>query len=317
MCSHCVQTLLKDLKVPLQLKWSRSNDLPHLLGSYPQAVVVKGKVYVGGAEPSRTGQKGLVMLFNPPVEQWTTLPLYDYAHFGMAVVNNQLILVGGVNPQTEQKTNKIGVWNEQYGKWVHPYPSMQVVRQSPRVVNHDDKWLVVVGDFGDRMNDVSRVEILDISTFEGKWIAAPPITQPLYKVTSAVVGNLFVLCGGIMRRGAAIQVCLDDLISQATAAETAAVNGVNALPTPSPWQTLPRAPLEGSTALAYDGALLVVGGVGTNVIHFYQPINRMWIKLTAELPTERAACVCVVLPDGRLLVTGGDINEKRVDIACF
>ena len=194
---------------------------------------------------------------------------------------------------------------------------MQVARQSPRVVNHDDKWLVVVGDFGDRMNDVSRVEILDISTFEGKWIAAPPITQPLYKVTSAVVGNLFVLCGGIMRRGAAIQVCLDDLISQATAAETAAVNGVNALPTPSPWQTLPRAPLEGSTALAYDGALLVVGGVGTNVIHFYQPINRMWIKLTAELPTERAACVCVVLPDGRLLVTGGDINEKRVDIACF
>ena len=64
------------------------------------------------------------------------------------------------------------------------------------IVIHDDKWLVVVGDFGDRMNDISRVEILDVSTFQGKWIAAPPITQPLYKITSAVVGNLFVLCGG-------------------------------------------------------------------------------------------------------------------------
>ena len=261
-------------------------------------------------------KKGTVMVFNPPFEQWTTLPPYDYVHFGMAVVNNQLILVGGVNPQTEHKTNKLGVWNDQYGRWVHPYPSMQVARQSPRVVTHDDKWLVVVGDFGDMMNDVSRVEILDVSTFQGKWITAPPITQPLYKITSVVVGNLFMLCGGIMRRGAAIQVCLDDLISQATATQSAAMNRVSALPTPSPWQTLPRAPLEGSTALALNGALLAVGGVGTKAIHLYQPSSRKWIK-AGELPTERAACVCVVLPDGRVLVTGGEINEKRVDIACF
>ena len=181
-------------------------------------------------------KKGTVMVFNPPFEQWTTLPPYDYVHFGMAVVNNQLILVGGVNPQTERKTNKLEVWNDQYGRWVHPYPSMQVARQSPRVVMHDDKWLVVVGDFGNMMNDVSRVEILDVSTFQGKWIAASPITQPLYKIMSVVVGNLFMLCGGIMRRGAAIQVCLDDLTSQATATHSAAVNRVSALPTPSPWQ---------------------------------------------------------------------------------
>ena len=287
------------------------------MGSYPQAVVVRGKVYAGGAESPWTGQKGLVMVFNPSVEQWSTLPPYDYSHFGMAVVNNQLTLVGGVNPQTDRRTNKLGVWNEQYGRWVHPYPSMQVVRRSPRVVNHDDKWLVVVGDFGDRMSDVSRVEILDVSTFQGKWITAPPIIQPLYKITSAVVGNLFVLCGGVMRRGAAIQVCLDDLISQATATHAAAANSVSALPTPSPWQTLPRAPLEGSTVLAYQGALLAVGGVGTKVIHLYQPTKREWVKVAAELPTERAACVCVILPDGRMLVTGGEINEKRVDIACF
>ena len=119
-----------------------------------------------------------------------------------------------------------------------------------------------------------------------------------------------------MRTGAAIQVCLDDLISQATAAQEASVNRVCTLPVPSPWQTLPRAPLEGPMALALNGALLAVGGVGTKAIHLYQPTSRKWIK-AGELPTERAACVCVVLPNGRVLLTGGEINEKRVDIAYF
>ena len=278
--------------------------------------MVKGKVYIGGAE--LLGRGGTVMVFNPLSEQWTTLPPYEYARFGMAVANNQLVLVGGVNVQTEQKTNRLGVWNEQYRQWMHPYPSMQVARQSPEVVTHDDRWLVVVGDFGDRINDESKVEILDVSTFKGKWFTGQPITQPLYKVTSVVVGNIFILCGGVMRRGAAIQVCLDDLISQATAShvQAASMNRINALPTPSPWQTLPRAPMEGSTALALNGALLAVGGVGSKAIHLYQPSSRKWTK-AGELPTERVACVCVVLPDGRVLVTGGDVNEKRVDIACF
>ena len=79
---------------------------------------------------------------------------------------------------------------------------------------------------------------------------------------------------------------------------------------------MPRAPLEGSTALALNGALLAVGGVGTKAIHLYQPSSRKWIT-AGELPTERAACACVVLPDGRVLATGGEINEKRVDIAYF
>ena len=58
-----------------------------------------------------------------------------------------------------------------------------------------------------------------------------------------------------------------------------------------------------TTALALNGALLAVGGVGTKAIHLYQPTSRKWIK-AGELPTERVACVSMVLPNGRVLVIG-------------
>ena len=303
-----MQTPLQELKLPLQLEWRRVKDMPLVMGSYPQAVIVKGKVYIGGA--------GTVVVYDPQCDQWTSLRPYGCESFGMAVVNNQLVVVGGIDIQTDKKTNKLGVWNELFGRWAHPFPSMHTARQSPEVVTHDNRWMVVVGDFDNRttVTEISKVEILDISSYNGRWHIAigAPITQSLYKLTSAVIGNVFILFGGAIRRGAAMQVCLDDLISYATVPQPA---GMSTLPIPSPWQTLPKAPLEGSSALVINGALLAIGGVGSKDIHLYQPSSRSWVK-AGELPTERSACVCIVLPSGELLVTGGEVNERRVDIAC-
>ena len=106
------------------------------------------------------------------------------------------------------------------------------------------------------------------------------------------------------------RVCLDDLISQAVSA--------SAPPTPSPWQSLPDTPLIYSTALAFNGALLAVGGgrysEGTAIYH-YKPSSRSWVE-AGELPTKRSRCTCTVLPSGDLYVAGGGGGaEQRVDIA--
>lgn len=288
---------------------SKKINMPVAMGSYPQAVVVKGKVYIGRAE--------MIVVYDPQCEQWTTLCPYGYGSFGMAVVNDQLVLV---DIQTGLITNKLGVWNELFGKWAHPFPSMHTARPTPEVVTHNDRpgWMVVVGDcFNNRtiVDDILKVEILDISSYNGRWHIAigAPFTQSLYayKPTSAVIGNVFILkFGGAFRRGAAVQVCLDDLISQVPQQA-----GTSALPIPSPWQTLPKTLLEGLSALALNEALLAVGGVGSIAIHLYQSSSRSWVK-AGELPTERAACACIALPSGEFLVAGGEVNERRVNIAC-
>ena len=127
------------------------------------------------------------------------------------------------------------------------------------------------------------------------------------------------LLGGFTEGGAASQkvfsVCLDDLISQTVSQPASA----SAPPTPSPWQSLPDAPLKLSTALAFNGALLAIGGdfTGSTAIYHYHPSSRSWVK-AGELPTKRSSCTCTVLPSGHLYVAGGGIGGivgGRVDIA--
>ena len=123
------------------------------------------------------------------------------------------------------------------------------------------------------------------------------------------------ILGGIGVSKNVFSVCLDDFISQAVSQQASA--GVP--PTPSPWQSLPDTPLGHSTALAFNGALLAVGGgdrlLGNTAIYYYQPSSRSWIK-AGELPTERWRCTCTILPSGDLYVAcGGSTTSQQVDIA--
>ena len=126
------------------------------------------------------------------------------------------------------------------------------------------------------------------------------------------------LLGGTTEGGASsmkvFSVYLDDLISQAISQPIASTSAPT---TPSPWQSLPDTPLDYSTALAFNGALLAVGGGlnGSTAIYHYQPSSRSWVK-AGEMPTKRSDCTCTVLPSGDLYVAGGDESaEQLVDIA--
>ena len=253
-----------------------------------------------------------MVVYDPRHDSYNTLPPYTYNYFSMAIVNNQLVLVGGVDVQTGKKTNKLGVWNEQSRRWTHPLPPMTTACNSPSVATHNNRWLVVMGGY-DGKNSLSRVEILD-TTESRQWHHAASLPQPCNHALPATIGNMCYLLGGITEGAASskkvFSVCLDDLISQAVSQSASA----SAPPTPSPWQSLPDTPLTQSTALAFNGALLTIGGGygGSTAIYHYQPSSRSWIQ-AGELPTQRSQCNCTVLPSGDLYVAGG--AGAQVDIA--
>ena len=87
--------------------------MPWATWSYPQVVVFKGKVYIGGGVASSNRERQTVIVYGPQQDTYDTLPQYPYKLFFMGVVNNQLVLIGGIDVQTGKKTNKLGVWNEQ------------------------------------------------------------------------------------------------------------------------------------------------------------------------------------------------------------
>ena len=278
----------------------------------PQVAVFNGKAYIGGGATSTDRERQTVMVYDPQEDSYNTLPPYTCKFFSIAVFNNQLVVVGGVDIQTNKRTNQLGVWNEQSKSWTHPLPPMTTACSSPSVATHNNRWLVVMGGVSDDGTYLSRVEILD-TTGSGQWYQAAPLPQPCYWVSTAAIGNMCYLLGGYsgVVSEKVFHVQLDDLISQAVSQPA----GTSALPTPSLWMSLPDTPLDYSTALAINGALLAVGGdFGNTTIYHYQPSSRSWIK-AGELPVKRSQCCCTVLLSGEVLVAGGNSNTKRVDIA--
>ena len=273
-------------------------------------VVFNGKVYIGGGNASSYRERQTVMVYDPKLDSYDTLPPYTYTHFSMAVINNQLVVVGGWDGQTGMVTNKLGVWNEQSKRWTHSLPPMSTACRSPSVATHNNRWLVV-GGWSDG-NYLSRVEILD-TTEQRQWYHAASLPHPLSHALPVTIGNMLYLLGGFTEGGVSTKVltaCVDEMISEVVSQPASA----SAPPTPSPWQSLPDTPLKYSTALAFNGALLAVGGgFGSSVIYHYQPSSRRWIE-AGEMPTGQYQCICTVLPSGDLFVAGGGSVSDRVDI---
>ena len=283
--------------------------MPFVIESYSQVAVFKEKVYLGSGIIPFNKECQTVIVYDPQKDSSDTLPPYTYKWFSIAVVNNQLVVVGGEDVRTNKPTNQLGVWNEQSKSWTHPLPPMTTACNSPSVATHNNRWLVVMGGGG------NGVEILD-TTGSGQWYQATPPPQPCYRVSTVTIGNMCYLLGGYTMRGAVSQkvfsVHLDELISQAVSQPA----GTRAPPTPSPWMTLPDTPQPLSSALTINGALLAVGGNGDRTtIYHYQPSSKSWIK-AGELPAGRSCCCCTVLPSGEVLVAGGGLYDgDRVDIA--
>ena len=270
--------------------------MPNEMGSGIQAVVIGSDVYVGGGYGVNAER---VMVYSLQTGTWRTLPPYESRYFGMAVVNNQLVLVGGLSKSTRRVTNVLGLWDERSQTWTHPFPVMPTARQSLSVISYQ-KWLVTAGGRDERGLYSNKVELLD--TLSGQWYEDSPLPKGCDEMSSAISGNMWYLSRGYSSvtesNKHVLSVCLDVLISQAVSQSAGTTS-------PSPWQTLPELPVTHSTALIIRGSLLTVGGRDSSAIHLYKPNRRSWVKV-GHLPTQREQCACIVLPSGEIFVAGGD-----------
>ena len=165
--------------------------MPRLRWECPQVVMFKKKVYIGGGQVSPEMLKQTVVVYDPSQDSYDTLTRYACKWFYMAVVNNQLVLVGGMDVHTCNVTNKLGVWNEKSKRWIHPLPPMTTARYSPSVATHNNRWLVVIGGYDDK-HHLSKVEILDI--IEPKqWYYAVSLPQPCAYTVPATIGYVLSL----------------------------------------------------------------------------------------------------------------------------
>ena len=302
---------------PLRVDWQKGQDMPFAMSTSVQAVVISGNIYVGGGYNMASLSNGaIVMVYSLHTGSWTTLPPYKTLYFGMAAVNNQLVLIGGKDMTTDKKSNLLGVWDQDSQKWTHPFPEMPTPRDMVSVVSYQ-RWLIVAGGRDGRRSRCRKVELLDI--LSGQWYEGSPLLDAFSSMSSAISDNMWYLSRGYSpaqtNNKNLFSVCLDELISQAVSQSAIT----------SPWQTLTDTPHECSTVLVLGGVPLAIGGYKSSAIHLYQPSSRSWVKV-GDLPIEQWLCACAVLPSGKIFVAGGHsgnsiTGDDRVDIAmiyyCF
>ena len=277
--------------------------MPSMMSFYPQAILLNGKVYLGGgkSQPRRNS----VMEYDPQKDEWTLLSPYGKIYFGMAVLKGQLLLIGGQHSDFLKTTNTLSLWDQTSLQWQSPFLPLMPTSRSCMAVTYNDWWIVVAGGQNDMNETLSNVEIFNIS--EKQWIEGAPLPQGAAKMTAAIVGNKVVLLGGASDTHHGFHkdvfcLSLDDLAPQATSY------------TSELWQRLPSTPFRCFTALAYNGALLAIGGEDSptkcSVIYIYQPRNKCWVK-AGDIPTDRVRCACTVLPNGEIFIAGGATSSSR------
>ena len=262
-----------------------------------QAVVVGSKVYIGGNV--YPGSLSRLFIYDIAKKLWDILdtPTYSYA---LTTYHSQLVLVGGINPDTERATSQLWVLDKQH-KWIQPLPPMTTRRCQASAVSVDGHLIVAGGcSDGDALDEVVM--------YDGhQWRKVQPLPRACSWVKSAVHKNWY-LAGGRMEQkneqGYVIyHTSLDSLIATKDNAGKLSV-----------WKKLPDAPLKWSAPAVPRNQLITVGG-GINdyssAIHAYSTTTNSWVHV-GDLPDACYSPDSVVLPTGELLVVG-----TRLGLASF
>ncbi len=255
------------------------------------AVVLNGKVYVGGGETDRAEDRFIIQVYDTERDDWSQLPECPVRWFAMAVVNQQLVLVGGRSHACRAQST-ILVWDSPSQQWTSPYPNMPTARSSPATVGY--QHFLVVASAVSGQSFLTTVEILDTSAKQ--WYTAAPLPVRCFGFTLAVVGDTIYFLGG---SASLFSTSLPVLVSHAILTPQA----------PPPTWEVTNAELELSTAVSLHNSLLAVGGRDdrgrySSTVRLYNPCTNGWTKV-GDVPAALSQCSCAVLSSGELVVLGG------------
>ena len=125
---------------------------------YIQSVMVQGRVYIGGGSASAKHNFVMHMKYTSIPTNWEELPPYQVWNFGMTVIDNQLVLVGGEDGVRYSKV--LGVWGADSREWIHPYPEMPTARSKCSAVVYKE-WLIVAGGVSNVWRAGLSVEVMN------------------------------------------------------------------------------------------------------------------------------------------------------------
>ena len=258
--------------------------------------------------------ESIVYCYDPPQDNWTTLPPLPVRYFGLGQVSSKLVAVGGVKKSSGRSTNEVFTYDQQSRKWKQTIPPMTTARDFPGVLRLQSA-LVVAGGYTDE-GDTNVVEIFKPDT--SQWYSTDPLPTACRDISLTGGGNTCYAIGGykpISSLNQALYASVDDLLHNAVPANQTTHNGSSE--TRTAWKTLPNTPSYRSIAAMLAGNLLAIGGKDKSgvmspakkEVYVYSTSTNSWIYFT-DLPEPRSETAVAVLSSAEILVIGGRCDSR-------
>ena len=281
------------------------------------STVINGKVYYGGGE-TYDNREFNVYCYDPPQDNWITLPPLPVYWFGLGQVSGKLVAVGGVKKSNVTPTNEVFTYyDERSRKWKQTIPSMPTVRYSPSVLSLQSALVVVGGNTSFKLY-TDTVAVFKTDTSQWYSASTDPLQTACRDISLNCIGNTCYALGGFKypsRLNQALYTSVDDLLHNTVPAIQTTHSGSS--DTQSAWKTLPNTPTYQLAAAVLAGYLLATGGRETSSggddrkeVYVYSPSANSWIYFS-DLPEPRSR-IAVAVSSTEILVIGG-LCDGRVN----
>ena len=275
----------------IQLKWRISDEKIRL--QWDNAIFDNDVVYY------RVGKA--VHVYNWIDNRWIQLTDCPHTDCPMAIINNQLITIGGYEPLT----------NKLFGLeincdpmcWSERYPPMLTKRRRASALCTNNE-LIVAGGMGERMEVLTVVEVMKLDT--PQWSTAANLQELTYDASIAMcLDQIFILGGNNTDWKPSESVYMCSLSSLKS-------------PQNAIWNKIANLPVMQSTCVAYQDRLLAVGGresttaAAVSTVYVYNHTTNSW-KVISEMKIPRSKCFAAVLPNNQLMVVGGE-SQPQIQI---
>ena len=210
--------------IPINLRLKKTIKISHQSKTDVQAVVFGGKLYIadyGYFMKEYTIEGGA----------WRNI-LTPSQMFGMAVVNDQLIITGGLKDESNL-TDQVWVLDSVTDNWTQPYPAMPTAKASPAVGYK--RWVLVVE------GESRCVEVLD--TFSKQWFVATSLPNKVSQHSLMVFQDTLCIIGELTAFSVPIPALIADAMTQVTK-----------------WQQIPALKTGSTTVVLPDTSQLIIFG---------------------------------------------------------
>ena len=158
------------------------------------AVIHNSKVYISTMFSDESTCH--VLVYSTNEHKWNTLEApVQHELSAIAVVDNHITLIGGVDEEADEATNTLSTWYEEEGRWKQVLPPMPTGRCSSAVITHDNLLLVTGGMTEDGSTPLNTTDVLDLTTMKWTTPEGLNLPVPLWLHHLALCGQYLYLVG--------------------------------------------------------------------------------------------------------------------------